>query len=82
MQQNTVQQRILLKAKIPNSLAFFCTLQSGETALDALDPSLHFKVDGRVQFNTVQGCGKEQATTDLIEREQYLLCLKVYKNKT
>ena len=69
MQQNTVQQRILLKAKNTEFAGIFLhELQSGETALDALDPSLHFKVDGRVQFNTVQGCGKEQATTDLIER--------------
>ena len=69
MQQNTLQQFIKLEAKNAEFAGIFLReLKSGRNALDALDPSLDFKVDGKAKFRAVQICDKEKQTTDLMER--------------
>ena len=68
MQQNPAQQFIQLEARNAEFAGIFLReLKSGENALDALDPSVDFKVDGKAKFRAVQICDKEQQTTDLIE---------------
>ena len=68
MQQNKAKQDVKLDAKNTVFVGIFSReLKSGETALNALDPSVDFKVDGRAAFSDDQLCDKEKATTDFIE---------------